>query len=74
MTHKQLILEALQRHRSDGVCVVEIYNSHRIMRVAARIWDLRSDGHQIDTMDCQDCTGDSRHARYFLAPAQEVMF
>lgn len=65
MTQKQRILYRLRR---GVMCGMEPLDwSPRITRVAARVNDLRLDGHLIATEHCKAHQGTAHHAAYRLA-------
>ncbi len=68
-THKAAILLMLQRNPDYGVCRDEIYEATYTMRAAARIDDLKNEGHVIDSMRCE--THGRHHARYWLITNDE---
>jgi len=59
-----LVLNHLKRWRS--ITALDAMNRYRIFRLAARIYDLRSEGIKIDTLWEKDKTG-KKHAKYQLA-------
>lgn len=66
MTQKQRILYRLRR---GVMCGMEPLDwSPRITRVAARVNDLRLDGHLIATEPCRVHLEGAAHASYRLAP------
>jgi len=68
MSQNQTILTHLLTHRS--ICHKTAYNAYGIARLAARIKDLRDDGHKIITITCQEWSDKQRKmvsfARYRL--------
>lgn len=67
MSDKEKILEHLRQHKSiTPLQALELYGTFRL---GARIWDLRHDGHRIDTeiIHGKDRNGeDMRFAKYTL--------
>lgn len=68
MTHTEKILVSLRRVRSRGACTMELFNEWHIMRVPARIYDLRQAGHVIAKRRCREHRG---CARYILVELRE---
>lgn len=67
MTDKERILSHLRLHKS--ITPLEALEFYGCYRLGARIWDLRRDGHQIDTEIVNDTDrygGPMRFARYHL--------
>ena len=60
-----LVLNHLKRWRS--ITAVGAMNRYRIFRLAARIYDLRSEGIKIDTLWEKDALTGKKHAKYQLA-------
>ncbi len=54
MNHKEKILISLRRVGSRGACTVELFNEWHIMRVPARIYDLKRGGHVIAKRRCDE--------------------
>ena len=74
MSQNSRILDYMRNHK--GITAIDAMNlpSGRIMRLAARIADLRSMGHTIDTQieSYKNEDGeDVRYARYFLIKEKE---
>lgn len=69
MTKKERILALLQERQGLGLTALESLQLAGTMRLAARVKDLRNDGHQIDT-EIIDVHG-NHVARYRLV-SQEV--
>lgn len=68
-TQKDRILEHLEVHGS--ITPLEAQKLYGCMRLGARIWDLRHEGHEIikETVEVSTRTGKARVARYRLAAA-----
>ena len=68
MSQNQTILDHLKGHRS--ISHKTAYERYGVARLAARIKDLREEGHQIDTITCQEYSAKQRKlvkfARYRL--------
>lgn len=60
----QQILAYLKKKRNKGVTAIEALEKFGCFRLAARIRNLRDDGHNIITMTEQ--SGNKRFARYVL--------
>lgn len=58
------ILKFLQDNK-DGITPLEAFEQFKIMRLGARIWDLKHKGYNIVSLREQSATG-SRYARYQL--------
>lgn len=65
----KMILRYLETH-SEGITPAEAYQRYGIMRLAARIWDLRNTGHNILRKDEYKYNADGKvektWARYYL--------
>lgn len=68
-TQKDMILEHLEAHGS--ITPLEAQKLYGCMRLGARIWDLRHEGHEIirEIVEVSTRTGKARVARYRLAAA-----
>ena len=67
MSDKERILEHLKQHKS--ITPLEALNRFGCYRLGARIWELRRDGHRIDTeiIHDKDQHGEEmRYAKYTL--------
>ena len=68
LTQKKQILEHLKKHGS--ITPLEALDNYGCMRLGARIWDLRHDGHQIRMELTRafniDTLKTSHYARYIL--------
>lgn len=63
MTQCQQVLDHLRRKGS--ITQKEAAQEYQIYRLAARIYDLRQDGHEIEKK-MEKGKGDSMYARYYL--------
>lgn len=73
MTDKDRVLEHLKKHKS--ITPLEALNEFGCYRLGARIWDLRRDGHHIDTeiVHDKDRFGEDMHyAKYTLREATDA--
>ena len=66
-TQKATILDQLRLWGDSGVCATTLL-SMRIPRYAARIKELRDDGHRIETVPCLFHPHKTRQVRYVLTP------
>lgn len=68
-TQKDMILEHLEKNGS--ITPLEAQKLYGCMRLGARIWDLRHEGHEIirEIVEVSTRTGKARVARYRLAAA-----
>lgn len=69
-THNQDVLALLMR-RPEGVTALEALHVVGSYRLAARIYDLRAQGHRIITDSIETASG-ARIARYRLLPSAAV--
>lgn len=67
MTQNQIVLKHL-RANPDGITPWEAMNYYGIMRLCARVWELKADGHRIETEAVEKKRGKKkiRYARYIL--------
>lgn len=70
MTQNEIIMKHL-RQNPRGITPLEAMNYYSIMRLGARIWELKADGHLIDTETVERKRGSKkvRYARYVLKGA-----
>lgn len=70
LSQKEQLLSYLHQYDHNGqrrgITPLEAIGLYRIYRLAARIQDLRDDGHSITTEKRTDATGKT-YARYFLS-------
>lgn len=68
MTKNERVLELLERHGRNGLTALEAMHLGCGMRLGARIFELREQGHDIeaDFVTVQTATGSARVARYRL--------
>ena len=62
MTQNQIILKHLKKHGS--ITPLQAINKYMILRLSARIFDLRDSGHKIKTTIIK--SGKKRFAKYIL--------
>lgn len=63
-TQNNQVLKVLQENKS-GITPLEAFEQFKIMRLGARIWDLKHKGYNIVSLREQSPTG-SRYAQYQL--------
>lgn len=68
MTQNEIILKHLRQNPVQGITPLEAMNFYNIMRLGARIWELKADGNRIDTTTVEKKRGAKkvRYARYIL--------
>lgn len=72
MTNKALILRHLKEHGS--ITPMDAVRHYGIMRLGARIWDLRQEGYPIETVLAYHVNRfgvQVRYARYYLKEEKE---
>lgn len=70
MTQKERLLSIL---RLGGVCSMTFYQHPSLThRIAARVWDLRQDGHVITSRACTLHTHQSNAVLYELAESDQL--
>lgn len=71
MTQAQQILRGLEAAGQEGLTALEILDRFGSFRAAARIEELRKEGHSIETRTEKVASG-KRVARYILHPADQL--
>lgn len=61
-TQKIRILRHLKRY--GQITAVVAFNHYHVMRLASRIWELKKDGHNIESVRVITCRG--QYVRYVL--------
>lgn len=70
MTQKDRLLAAL---RLGGVCSFRFYDHPGLThRIAARVWDLKQDGHVITARACEFHEHDAHAVYYELAESDQL--
>lgn len=71
MTQNEIIMKHLKQNPVKGITPWEAMNFYSIMRLGARIWELKADGHRIHTETVARKRGSKtvRYARYVLKGA-----
>jgi hypothetical protein len=60
MTQNEMLLHWMRLHPESGITSMEAFRLAGITRLGARIWELRAEGHDIETRM------ERGHARYIL--------
>lgn len=68
MSQCDIILKHLRLNPKQGITPWEAMDMYGIMRLGARVWDLKADGHDIVTEDVKSKRGKKtiKYARYVL--------
>jgi hypothetical protein len=69
MIQRDMVLNAL-RHRPGGLTALDALRDFGCMRLGARVWELKRDGHRVESelVEVETRDGTARVARYRLAP------
>ena len=72
-TRKQVILTALKRRTRRGITSKEAFEDYGISRLSDVIYDLRQDGHEIDSnmVEVKTRYGKTRISQYILVKEVE---
>ena len=72
-TRKQVILSALKRRTRRGITSKEAFEDYGISRLSDVIYDLRQDGHEIDSnmVEVKTRYGKTRISQYILVKEAE---
>lgn len=67
MSQCEVILQHLRQNR-EGITPLDALNYYGIMRLGARVWDLKAEGHDIKTETVRKKRGKKniQYARYVL--------
>lgn len=70
MSQCEIILKHLQKN-PEGITPLDALNYYGIMRLGARVWDLKAEGHDIKTETVRKKRGKKniQYARYILKEA-----
>ena len=68
MTQNEIVLKHLRENPVKGITPMEAMNMYGIMRLCARIWELKDRGHRIETEMVEKKRGSKkiRYAKYVL--------
>lgn len=66
MDAQKLKILKFLRNSNSGITSWDAISTFRITRLAARISELKDDGHEIETIMEQDDNAGKRYARYYL--------
>lgn len=72
-TRKQVVLSALKRRTRRGITSKEAFEDYGISRLSDVIYDLRQDGHEIDSnmVEVKTRYGKTRISQYILVKEAE---
>lgn len=72
MDAQKLKILKFLRNSNSGITSWDAISTFRITRLAARISELKDDGHTIETIMEQDDNAGKRYARYYLVKEASI--